>query len=183
MRADKGIQEVNPQGWLRDKLFDLASEVQDGCVVELGALRGSGTIVLARGARAGHGVQVYTIDDYKYRINWDRGSQRKVNKRHLLINLREANVAANLIHKDAREASKTWTEPIGLLSWDLGDAGRFGDDWDDWSKYIVPGGAAIIKDTPNNIFGTFEIIDEIIKGDDFIKEDYSSGITVLRRSL
>ena len=69
MRKDKGIQTMS-QTWLRNKMFDLASEVQEGCIVELGTFQGNGAILLARGARAGYGAQVYTIDDFRYRRGW-----------------------------------------------------------------------------------------------------------------
>ena len=174
---------IDKKAYHSDLLFDHASELGKGCIVELGSFRGAGTIVLARGARAGCNPQVFTIDDYAKRINWAGGRQGPDDKYRFITNLRDAGVTATLIQNDAHEVSKTWTEPIGLLYWDLGDDGRFADDWNDWSKYIVRGGAAIIKDAPSNIFGTHEIIEEIIKGDDFIKENYGYGITVLRRSL
>ena len=42
-------------------LFQLAQEVKEGCIVELGTWRGLGAITLALGAS----VTVYTIDDRK----------------------------------------------------------------------------------------------------------------------
>ena len=169
------------QRWLRDKLFDLASEVQKGCIVELGTFHGAGTIVLARGARAGYGVQVYTIDDYTERRGWIGESYVPKDKWIFKKNMRDAKVEATLIQKDIHEAVFGWHEPIGMLYWDTGAKNRFWLDWLDWNKHIVRGGVAVLKDAGHGDLGVTERIREICSTGVFVKEDHVGGVTILRR--
>ncbi|KKK78306.1 hypothetical protein LCGC14_2844920, partial [marine sediment metagenome] len=51
---------------LANKLTKLASEVTEGCIVELGSYHGKGARALACEAQ----VQVYSIDDYTRKRGW-----------------------------------------------------------------------------------------------------------------
>jgi hypothetical protein len=169
------------QQWLRDKLFDLASEVQEGCIVELGTYHGAGTILLARGARAGYGAQIYTVDDYTEKRGWINEPYVPKDKWIFKKNMRDAKVEVTLIQKDIHEAAFGWYEPIGMLYWDPGGKDRFWLDWLDWNKYIVRGGVAVIKDTGNGDLGARERMREICLAGVFEEEECVSGVTVLRR--
>jgi hypothetical protein len=172
---------VNNQGWLRDKLFDLASEVQEGCIVELGAFHGAGTIRLARGARAGYGAQVYTIDDYTAIGNWFGKLYKKGGKEIFRKNIREANVEVQLISKTFDAAVLSWHEPIGLLYWDPGARNRFWSDWLNWYKHIVVGGVAVLKDAGHGDLGATKSVGTICSAGLFVEEEHVGGVTILRR--
>lgn len=172
---------MNHGQWLQKKRFDLASETKEGCIVELGSFRGRGTIVLARGARAGYGAHVYTIDDYTTKRGWANEPYGPKDKAIFIDNLRWAEVTATLIHKDVHEAAHDWDEPIGMLAWDIGVKGQFWQDWNDWSKHVVRGGVVLIRDTMDGRIGTFEKIKTIEAEGVFEKEDFGFGVTILRR--
>jgi hypothetical protein len=181
VRKDQGVQAVSHQQWLRDKLFDLASEVQEGCIVELGTFHGTGTIVLARGARAGYGAPVYTIDDYVNKQGWIGEPYRAEDKQIFRDRIKMARVEVTLIQKEVHEAALGWHEPIGMLYWDTGGKDRFWLDWLDWNKHIVSGGVAVIKDISTGDLGATERIQEICSAGLFVEEEHEGGVTILRR--
>ena len=169
------------QQWVRDKLFDLASEVQEGCIVELGAFHGNGTILLARGARAGYGALVYTVDDYTAKRGWINEPYVPEDMEIFKDRIRMARVNILLINKSFHEAAHHWAEGIGMWYWDSGMKNRFWHDWLDWNKHIVRGGVAVIKDTGNGDLGARERMREICLARVFEEEECVSGVTVLRR--
>ena len=169
------------QQWLRDKLFDLASEVKVGCIVELGTFHGAGTILLARGTRAGYSVPVYTVDDYVNKRGWINEPYSTEDKRIFRERVRAARVDVTLINKGFHEAANNWFEPIGLLYWDPGMKNRFWQDWIDWNRHIVHGGVAVVKDTGHGDLGARSRMSEICQVGIFTEEDRACGVTVLRR--
>lgn len=174
-------QVSGKEQWLADLLFDLASNVEHGCIVQHGTFQGVGAILLARGARAGHGAQVYTVDDYTTKVGWIGETYGPEDLPIFRENIRKANVHVTLIHKDISEAARDWTEPIGLWYWDPGAKNRFWQDWLDWSKFVVSGGVAVIKDTGTSDLGATEKMDSIVSDGDFVRELFRGGTTVLRR--
>ena len=172
---------MSHQQWLRDKLFDLASEVDNGCIVELGAYRGAGTIILARGARVGHGAHVYTVDDYTAIGKWNREFYGRDNKEIFRNNIKNAKVEVQLIDKTFDAAALDWHEPIGMLYWDAGAKGRFWHDWIAWYRHIVRGGVAVIKDISSGDLGATKRMENIVASGLFEEEDYVGGVTILRR--
>ena len=172
---------MSNQQWLRDKLFDLASEVQKGCIVELGAFHGEGTILLARGARAGHGAPVYTVDDYTPKSGWINEPYSPSDKQIFKDRIRMARVNIMLINKSFHEAAHHWAEGIGMWYWDPGMKNRFWHDWLDWNKHIISGGVAVIKDTGDGDLGATERIHEIRSAGVFVEEEHEGGVTILRR--
>ena len=170
------------QQWLRDKLFDLASEVQEGCIVELGTFHGAGAILLAQGARAGYGAQVYTIDDFMSRQGWIGEHYGPKDRAVFRSNVRDAGVHVTHIQQDHRATANRWNEPIGMLYWDSGSKARFWKDWVAWNKHILVGGVAVIKDTVYGDLGATVRTPEICATGEYVQEDYNGGVTVLRRA-
>ncbi len=130
--------------------FSLARETTGGCIVELGTWRGLGATVLALGAPPG--VAVYTIDDYATRC--DHLGYR-YGPHDALCALRawnDKNVAVLPVLGDVRKIAETWTEPIGLLVWDLGED-RLERDFQDWAPRVIPGGLFAAKDLESGGFG------------------------------
>ena len=182
IRAFRRVPHTQGMGrWFGDMLFGLAEETTSNCIVELGTFHGRGTILLARGARAGNGAKVYTIDDYTQKRGWTEEFYGPLDKEIFKANIRKAGVEVTLINKEISEAAQNWTEPIGLLYWDLGAKNRFWQDWLDWNKHIVRGGVAIVKDTANSDLGATEKIDTIVEAGIFERESFRGGVTVLRR--
>ena len=169
------------QEWARDMLFDMASETTVGCIVELGAFHGRGSIILARGARAGSGATVYTVDDYTQKTGWYGEFYGPLDKDIFRANIRKADVVVTLIQNTFHKAAQQWTEPIGLLFWDAGVTNRFWTDWLDWSKHIVQGGYFVVKDTERGALGTWPHIEDVLEAGEFVRDSIRDGIIVLRK--
>ena len=58
---------------------------------------------------------------------------------------------------------------------------RFWHDWLDWSKHIIRGGVAVIKDTSKGDLGATKRIPEICEAGLFVEEEHNGGVTILRR--
>ena len=165
---------TTPQN-LAKQLTDLASQVEEGCIVELGSYHGKGTVALAREAK----VPVFTIDDYSEKRGWIGERYGPEDEEVFWLTVGDLEIIQlKMTHENAALA---WEEPIGLLYWDPGVVGRFANDFVVWSPHIVIGGLFIIKDTPSNHLGTFEVIESAIESGDWLRFDYWMSVSFLRR--
>ena len=70
MKPPKEILErlAKLEGWIDiaecELLYDLASQIDDYCIVEIGSYRGKSTVSLGLGSLAGYGVNVYAIEPH-----------------------------------------------------------------------------------------------------------------------
>lgn len=55
-------------------LYDLASKVKEGVIVEIGSWKGRSTVALALGSMAGNGVPVYSVDPHAHTPDIDIGA-------------------------------------------------------------------------------------------------------------
>lgn len=138
---------MNPHRQAKNaQLTQLASQVESGVIVELGAYRGEGTVALCQGAR----VPVYAVDDYQPRRGW-AGEQYWANdSRIFAMAMRQSGYTAHLVIGDVGEVARSWEQPIGLLVWDLGAEGRLAKDFADWQGLVM--GRWAIHDTDDDRF-------------------------------
>ncbi len=171
-------------------LYELAKEVKDGVIVEIGAAQGRSTICLAMGSKAGYGVKVYSIDphagsmytpdpdwmgsndpcksgipDIKYYIGQGK------DKKPFLDNIKKWDVESivipiidysELAYKNF-DNGHGWGKDIGLLFID-GDH-RYSYvklDIQLWTKHVTSGGKIVFHDYPYP--GVCGAINELIIG-------------------
>ena len=108
-----------------EALYKLAKAAKGGVIVELGTYHGAGAVALAFGARAGHRMPVYTVDDYIERAGWVGEKYYPQDRERFFDCVAHAGVEVELIQKNATEAGEGWSDPVSLLSWDLGVKERF----------------------------------------------------------
>ncbi len=131
------------------QLEDLASEVKEGVIVELGTYLGYGAIALCTGAS----VPVYTVDDYQNRKGWAGEVYYPIDKGAFIRNCATANIIPILLERDARFAADNWhTDNVSLLVWDLGIPARLCEDFEAWQPYITD--KFVIHDTDDNRLGS-----------------------------
>lgn len=158
-------------------LYELARGVERGCIVEVGSYRGRSTVALARGSMEGHGVPVYAVDPQEtfrgvlggefgpedrgafFQTMLESGSYRIVR----LVNLR------------SEQAARGWTQPIGLL-WIDGDhtEGGVRDDWEGWSRHVIPGAPIVFDDATDPALAPHRLIAGLLAGGDF-RETHQVG--------
>jgi len=171
-----------------DIFYSYAKQAEEGCIVELGTYRGRGAIALALGTRDGHGLKVYTIDDYSERKGWIGESYGSEDKGRFLVNIKAAGLEEDitLLQMDILKAAvafrKRWEEGISLLLWDAGVPDRIEEDFDAWKDYIVPGGVFLMKDAQDYCLGSNNIIAWVEKSGGWEIVRYDSLITALRKS-
>lgn len=131
-----------------DLLEKLASEVTNGCIVEIGSFRGKSTIRLANGARVS-GCEVYAVDPHDP-FN-DNGTWFGIEDRAVFLrNILDAGVAdiVKPVFLKSHVAGDGWKELIGLLFID-GDHTYEGvkRDIQCWVKHVVNGGLIAFHDS------------------------------------
>lgn len=164
---------------LADRLIELASQVEDGFIVELGSFHGKGTIALAKEAK----VKVFSIDDWQLKHGWIGEKYGPEDEEIYWNNVENAELKAEVsqIRLSFEDAADQWEWDIGLLYWDPGVPGRFEQDFKDWSYFVIPNGLFIAKDTAQGHLGTFPVIEEVLLKGDWERFDYWNGVSFLRR--
>jgi len=164
-----------------------AKQAEGTYIVELGTYQGRGAIALALGTRDGHGLKVYTVDDYAERKGWIGEPYGPDDEDAFIANVKAAELEGDitLLQVDVLEAASAyrylWEEGIGLLLWDAGVPGRMRGDFDAWKDYIVPGGVFLMKDAQGYCLGSEEIAECFEKGGEWEVVRYDSLITALRK--
>jgi len=165
-------------------LYRYARDARDGCIIELGAHRGHGTIALALGAMAGGGAKVYAIDKWEKMKGWAGEEYGPADLVCARGNLVAAGVAEQvvLVQKDIRKVGVAWRAPVSLIFWDIGLKGTVEDDLSPWLASVVSGGRVIIKDTADGRLGGKEFAKCVERSGAFQEIENMRGILVLEKT-
>lgn len=162
----------------------LASEVREGCIVEIGSYHGRSTVALAQGAREGAGRPVYAVDPY---LSFRGPLGKKFGPRDKIAFMRNvvfAGLAEGIwtVHLPSEQAARSWDTPVSLL-WIDGDHTYEGvrKDWESWAPFLVPGGRAAFHDSLDPRLGVFRLIPEILEGQGFRRVEVVDKVTVLEK--
>jgi hypothetical protein len=158
-------------------LTRLASEVAEGCIVEIGSYRGMSTIALAKGAR----VPVYAIEPHEHFQGVLGGMFGPADRRAFFENLLRAGVVeqVRLVNLSSEIVAPGWQLPVGLL-WIDGDH-RYEAvrrDFECWEPYLS--GKVAFHDAIQPTLGPFQLIEELLD-DGFELVEHVQGTKVLRR--
>ena len=164
---------------LANKLTNLASQITEGCIVELGSYHARGSIALAKEAQ----VEVYSIDDFEEKHGWIGERYGPEDEEIYWQNLKEAGLenVVKQIKMPFEDAAEQWQVDVGLVYWDPGMVNRFQQDFLDWAYFVTPNGLFIAKDTAQGHLGTFPVIETAIGCGHWEKFDYWSGVSFLSR--
>jgi len=157
------------EGWLSREvailLYDLARQVTDGCIVEVGSYRGRSTVALALGAAAGQGAPIYAVEPHE-RFTGVRGGEfgpedraaffRNMLRTGAYLNVRLLNVSSEVV-------APGWREPVALL-WLDGDHAYEGvrRDFDAWEPHLLPSCAVVLDDADDPELGPHRLVEELI---------------------
>jgi Methyltransferase domain len=158
-------------------LTRLASEVEAGCIVEVGSYRGMSTIALAKGAR----VPVYAVEPHEHFQGVLGGTFGPADRRAFFENLLRAGVVeqVRLVNLSSEIVTPGWQLPVGLL-WIDGDH-RYEAvrrDFECWEPYLR--GHVAFHDAIQAALGPTRLIDELLAaGFELVEEVQATK--VLRR--
>lgn len=163
------------------KLTDLILDVPTGsCIVELGTYHGNSTMFYY--GIVGDRIDIFTIDDFDInRKNWMGGFLESDDEAIFYKNITEANVKIKACRLSIEDAVERWIRAIGFISWDIGEVDRFRDDLKSWSKFIIPHGIVVVKDTPKDSFHTHEVIEELLGSGEYERICCIDSVTFLRK--
>jgi hypothetical protein len=159
-------------------LTRLASEVGEGCIIEVGSYRGMSTIALAKGAR----VPVYAIEPHEHFTGVLGGMFGPADRRAFFENLLRAGVVeqVRLVNLSSEVVAPGWQLPVGLL-WIDGDH-RYEAvrrDFECWEPHLR--GPVAFHDAIQPTLGPAQLIEELLTGG-FELVEHVQGTKVLRRS-
>jgi MMP 1-O-methyltransferase len=159
-------------------LTRLASEVDEGCIVEVGSWRGMSTIALAKGAR----VPLYAVEPHEHFTGVLGGTFGPADRRAFFENLLRAEVVeqVRLVNLSSEIVAPGWQLPVGLL-WIDGDH-RYEAvrrDFESWELHLR--GKVAFHDAIQPKLGPFKLIEELLAGDYELVE-HVQGTKVLQRT-
>jgi predicted O-methyltransferase YrrM len=162
-------------------LYDLAKNVDNGCIVELGTYHGIGAITLYFGAEAGHGADVFTVDDYKTRSGWAGEVYAAPDQYIYYDNVKKTRAQPLFIKSSFEWLGYTWWPPIGLLFWDAGmPKPAMLKHIREWFPVVVEGGIIYLHDTFANLLGSRDVIREFKDEIEVIRDD--PGFCIVKKS-
>ncbi len=165
-------------------LYDLAGEVSEGCIVEIGSFHGKSAIALSLGAAAGRGAKVYAVDPYNPFVGPLGSEFGPKDRTPLFTNLLLAGVADKVwvINLPSEQAARGWREAVGLL-WIDGDHSYEGvkTDFESWSPFLAPGGVIAFHDSLDERMGVKRLIGEILPRGDYEHAGVVDRTTFLRK--
>lgn len=170
---------VNPALHYSTPLYHYAKEAEGGAIVDLGTWQGGSAIVMALGTRVGAGLKVYTVDSYLRHTEHEHYGPQS--KEIFLRNVAAANVDIELIEMDVDDAAAKhellWEQGLALVNWEIG-GDRIGHDFGIWSRFVVPGGFFLAKNTCDP-FGSDPVILEVLKDESWSRLPDMLRISVL----
>jgi len=143
------------EGWT-DKaelefLFNAAKNaIADGVILELGSFKGRSTLALALGSKSGPNIKVYAVDIFSAFPMGDGAMHRGKYLLTFQRNMKAFGVddIVVAVQSTTDEAAATWNKPISILFIDAcHDYESVRRDYENFSKFAVPGGIIIFHDT------------------------------------
>ena len=165
-------------------LFELASQVSSGCIVEIGSFRGRSAVALGLGSLANGRAPVYAIDPHEPFTGILGATFGPQDRTAFFKNMLRTGVSevVRLINLPAETVSKGWDKPIALL-WIDGDH-RYEavkKDFECWEPFVVAGGMIAFDDSINRSIGPWRVIEEAVSSNRFRTVQQAGQMTVLEK--
>jgi hypothetical protein len=164
-------------------LYELAREVRNGCIVEVGAYRGRTTVALARGSLDGHRVPVFTIEPHQIFTGVLGGRFGPPDAGAFYRAILETGCyhVVRLVSLSSEQVAPGWRLPVELL-WIDGDHRYEGvrGDFESWRPHLIQGATVVFDDADNPSIGPHRLITEILAAGGFAKVRDFGKMTVLR---
>ncbi len=165
-------------------LYQLAAEVQDGVIVEVGSFRGRSAVALALGSKSGKNPPVYAIDPHETftgTLGKSFGPQDRIAFFRNMLRCRVADTV-RLINLPSQQVAQAWSKPIGFL-WLDGDHAydAVKQEFENWRKRIPKGALVAFHDSKDPQDGPSLVINEALESGAFKQVKKVDKTTVLQK--
>lgn len=161
----------------QDALRVLSAGVRkDGTIVEIGALYGGSTVILAK---ANPNAKITSIDEF----SWTPDGYPEASREQFLTNIKSEGIKnVSVLDQDSRAAGLYWDEPIDFLFIDGGHSYKF--VYSDLINFAKHAQVLALHDYGNPFWNTVrEAVDDFLEFSPEWKVDYVAGtIAVLKRN-
>jgi hypothetical protein len=145
-------------------LYELAREVHEGCIVEVGAYRGRTAVALGRGSLDGHRVPVFSIEPHQpfTGVLGGRFGPADAGAFHRAMVDSGCYHVVRLVSLPSETVTPSWRQPVGLL-WIDGDH-RYEAvrrDFESWRPHLLPGATVVIDDADDPALGPHRLVVEL----------------------
>jgi MMP 1-O-methyltransferase len=165
-------------------LYELASQVTRGCIVEVGSAKGRSTVALALGAKSGGGAAVYAIEPHEHFEGVLGGVFTPRNRAAFFESLLRSDTVeiVRLVNVSSEVVAPGWQAEVGLVFID-GDHRFEGAmrDFECWTTHLVEGGLMVLHDSIDPSLGPFRVIELALASGEYDRVRASSRATILRR--
>lgn len=147
------------------RLMQLAGEVTEGVIVEIGAFKGKSSCALGLGANPN--TLVFSIDpwDLHGNVYGKHGFTDPAVRETWAAQIAMCGLTGKVtpIRGFSYEVAKRWAEPIGMLFIDGGHTYReVKRDWEAFSRHVLPGATVVFDDYVGRNHGVKQAVDEFI---------------------
>jgi MMP 1-O-methyltransferase len=164
-------------------LYDLARQVQSGCIVEVGAYRGRTTVALGRGSLDGHRVPVFTIEPHQTftGVLGGRFGPADAGAFYQAVLTTGCYHVVRLVSLSSEQVAPGWRLPVALL-WIDGDHRYEGvrRDFESWRPHLSADARIVFDDTDNPAIGPHRLIAELLASGGYEKVQELDKMTVLK---
>jgi hypothetical protein len=155
-------------GWLSREaavlLYDLARQVTEGCIVEVGSYRGRSTVALALGAAAGDGPRIYAVEPHEPFVGVLGGEFGPEDRAAFFRNMLRTGAYEHvrLLNISSEVLASGWKQPVALL-WLDGDHAYEGvrRDFDAWEPHLLADCDVVLDDADDPELGPNRLVQEL----------------------
>lgn len=182
---DELLAEVDWRSVLELRLlYDLARQLERGCIVEVGSAQGQSTVALALGSCAGGGRPVFAIEPHEHFRGVLGGVFTPGNRAKFFRNMLRCEVSeiVRLINLSSEIVAPGWNLEVGLLFID-GDH-RYPSvsrDFECWYPHLLPDGLVVFHDSLDETIGPRRVIAEALERRLVERVNVVGRSTVLRK--
>lgn len=145
-------------------LYELAREVREGCMVEVGAYRGRTAVALGRGSLDGHRVPVFSIEPHQpfTGVLGGQFGPADAGAFHRAMLDSGCYHVVRLVSLSSEMVAPSWRAPVGLL-WIDGDHRYEGvrRDFESWRPHLLPGATLVLDDAQDPALGPHRLAAEL----------------------